>query len=75
MLTERKKWDIKKINFQVGDTVLVSGTGVTQLTWSSAIIIVVKTISDSTVKLTKRKHVTKCMYDQPPVYAYSRNHS
>lgn len=75
MLTERKKWDIKKINFQVGDTVLVSGTGVTQLTWSSAIIIVVKTISDSTVKLTKRKHVTKYMYDQPPVYAYSRNHS
>ena len=55
LLTERKKWNVKNRNFQVGDLVLVAETGVSCSTWPLAKIIEVKTSRDGTVSVVKVK--------------------
>ena len=55
LLTERKKWNVKNRNFQVGDLVLVAETGVSCSTWPLARIIEVKTSRDGTVSVAKVK--------------------
>ena len=55
MLTEKKKWNVKNRNFQVGDLVLVAKTGVSCPTWLLARIIEVKASSDSTKTVAKVK--------------------
>ena len=55
LLTERKKWNVKNRNFQIGDLVLIAETGVPRSTWPLARIIEVKTSSDGTVRVVKVK--------------------
>ena len=55
LLIERKKWNFKNRNFQVGDLVLIAETGVPRSTLPLARIIEVKTSSDSTTRVAKVK--------------------
>ena len=55
LLTERKKWNVKNRNFQVGDLVLIAETGVSCSTWPLARIIEVKTSSHGTARVAKVK--------------------
>ena len=54
-MVERKKWNVKNRNFQVGDLVLTAETGVPHSTWLLARIIEVKTSSEGTVRVAKVK--------------------
>ena len=54
-MVERKKWNVKNRNFQVGDLVLIAETDVPRSTSPLARIIEVKTSSHDTVRVAKVK--------------------
>ena len=54
-MVERKKWNVKSRNFEVGDLVLIAELGVPRSTSLLARIIEVKASSHGTVRVAKVK--------------------